>query len=139
LWGATWSPAIINSPGMGLMFKIKNLQNTQQTAGVDFVQMTIYYTTPTGTYNVTSSPSDVKWIYSDNEIRADLNLSSSSACSGSLYDLTGKLIQSKNYGTLDAGINQVKLYTEILPEGIYFWQLSVGDRLFTRKIIVTKN
>lgn len=137
LWGAIWTPAILNNQAMGLMLKIKNLQASQQNAGVDFVQMTVYYSTATGNFSVSSSPSEVNWITNDNSVDAEINSDIPSVCSSSLFDVQGQLIEEENYGTLNAGENRFDLSTIYLQAGIYFWKITVGNQTYTRKIVIT--
>lgn len=54
-WGSSWTPALINDPTFGLLFRVTN-SSYDQPASVDHLTMTIYYSTGTGISSQTSSP-----------------------------------------------------------------------------------
>ncbi len=54
-WGSSWTPALINDPTFGLLFRVTN-SSYDQPASVDHLTMTIYYQTGTGIFSQTSSP-----------------------------------------------------------------------------------
>lgn len=51
-----------------------------------------------------------------------------------IVDLQGKVLESK---TLDVNDSQLEMETN-LPKGMYVLQISIGDKTFTRKMVVTK-
>ena len=49
LWGTTWTPADINDPGFGVAYSAGNYdQASGHTAYVDWLPITVFYTTPSG-------------------------------------------------------------------------------------------
>jgi Tfp pilus assembly protein PilX len=67
LWGTTWTPADIDSSTFGLRFSSHNYAVASQTASVDYVEITITYTTDAsiGTSSVSVAHADIggtcKW------------------------------------------------------------------------------
>ncbi len=53
-----------------------------------------------------------------------------------LYDLTGREVKTLVHEEMGAGLHSAKLNTTELPQGVYFYQLTAGDRSLTRKITV---
>ncbi len=56
-----------------------------------------------------------------------------------LYDVTGKLIKSINEGNLSAGMHTITLETSTIDAGVYFYTLTVGDQILTKKMTIMKN
>ena len=57
----------------------------------------------------------------------------------SVYDVTGKLIKSINEGNLSAGMHSITLETSDIDAGVYFYTLTVGDQILTKKMTIMKN
>lgn len=53
-----------------------------------------------------------------------------------IYDQTGRKISNLINGELPLGTHQVKFNGSTLPEGLYFYQLKVGNSLTTRKMVL---
>lgn len=49
LWGTTWTPADINNTGFGIQISVNNSGVGSDTAGIDYVSLTVSYTAPAGT------------------------------------------------------------------------------------------
>lgn len=56
-----------------------------------------------------------------------------------VYDVTGKLIRSVNEGNLSAGMHSITLETANIDAGVYFYTLTVGDQILTKKMTIMKN
>lgn len=136
LWSDTWTPADVNDTNMGVVLKVANFSTVQEQAGVDHVQMTIYYSTSTGMHSVTASPSGVTWINSTNKTAAHIFLENNATCVSSLYDVTGNCLKTESLTALTKGENEIEMPTSQLAPGIYFWQLQIGDKRYTKKVIV---
>lgn len=54
-WGSNWTPASVNDPTFGLLFRVTN-SSYDQPASVDHLTMTIYYQAGTGISSQTSTP-----------------------------------------------------------------------------------
>ncbi|MBK8701437.1 MAG: Omp28-related outer membrane protein [Saprospiraceae bacterium] len=67
----------------------------------------------------------------------DLNLDKPADVSIEVYDYTGKLVGSKNYGTL-SGSNELLLNGSQLNNGTYLARIKVGNEETTRTIVVQK-
>jgi hypothetical protein len=65
MWGSAWSPADINDPTFGLLFRITN-SSYDQTASVDHLTMTVYYQGINGLGSQTASP--VSIFFSDKKL-----------------------------------------------------------------------
>jgi hypothetical protein len=138
LWSTSWLPSDINDPGTGMVLKVENLSSVQQTAGVDHIQMTVYYSTTTGNFSVTSSPSNVEWINSKEEIAATIFTPVPINCSSKIYTSCGQEVASIEYGQSSTGINHFVCPAENLEDGIYFWEIRIGENLYCRKFAITK-
>ena len=55
-----------------------------------------------------------------------------------VFDQTGKKISTLINGELPSGTHQADFNASLLPSGLYFYQLKVGNYSTTRKMIVTK-
>ena len=139
LWGTTWLPADLNDPTSGVILKVENLSASGLNVGVDHFQMTVYYNTTTGFYAVTSSPLQIQWINSGTDNSAIIyNADDLTECTSALFDVAGNLVNPLSVNKLSPGENKIELATSQLANGIYFWQIRVGDQFLTRKISVTK-
>jgi hypothetical protein len=49
LWGVTWQPADINGGGFGVQLSALETTGSSSTAGVDFIRITVWYSTTSGT------------------------------------------------------------------------------------------
>jgi hypothetical protein len=135
LWGTTWLPAEINDSTTGVVLKILNLSGSEAQAGVDHIQMTVYYTTTNGIHSVTESPSDIEWINSSGEIEIKFLASSSEQIFSKIYNSSGQEIRSFNVEQSIIGENNFQFSIGNLPEGIYFLMVNIGGHSFTRKFI----
>ncbi len=55
-----------------------------------------------------------------------------------IFDLTGKVVYSKNEEVLGVGHNEITIDTEKLNSGSYIVQVIAGDKKMTTKLIITK-
>jgi hypothetical protein len=53
-----------------------------------------------------------------------------------VYDMTGKLVMNVNEGKKSAGKHAVTINTNTLPNGIYYYSITVGGKTLTRKMVV---
>jgi len=67
----------------------------------------------------------------------DVDLDENSKTNVSILDNMGKVVLSKNYGSLN-GPNTLELDTNNLASGIYLVRVSLGDSFATKKITITK-
>lgn len=138
LWGTTWLPSELNDSASGVALKVMNLDTVMAQAGVDHIQMTVYYSTSNGIFSVTSSPSDIEWINSPGEIGIKFIASSSERIFSKIYNSNGQEISYINNGQTVIGQNYFQFPTEYLAEGMYFLILNIGDKIYSRKIVVLK-
>jgi len=136
LWGTTWLPSDLNDTATGVLLKVVNKSFSIEEAHVDHIRMTIYFSTSTGTYSVTSSPSEIEWINSSNEISVKFYSATSLNCSANIYTMNGRLVKSIHYGESLRGENNFQINTENLVEGIYFLVMNIGSNSFTRKFVI---
>jgi len=136
LWGTDWLASDLNDTATGVSLKVMNLTSSNAKADVDHIRMTVYYSTSTGTYTVTSSPSEMEWINSFNGIDMNIYTPSPVICISKIYNNAGQEVNSLNYGRSLAGQNHFHLPTAFLQPGIYFIVVNVGGKIFTRKFII---
>jgi serine protease AprX len=55
-----------------------------------------------------------------------------------VYDQTGRKVSTLINSELPSGTHQVDFSGSLLPEGLYFYQLKVGNSLTTRKMVLKK-
>lgn len=67
------------------------------------------------------------------------SLKESGSASLKLYDATGKLVATVLNENLAAGTRSYQLATRQFPEGIYFYQLSLNQKLVSTKRLVVLN
>jgi len=67
-----------------------------------------------------------------------LYIPSAGQASLKLYDLMGREVRTLCDGNQPSGYKTVGFNTENLPDGIYYYRLSAGKRLETRKMIIRK-
>lgn len=135
LWGATWLPSELNDTTMGIALKIVNRTSGNEKADVDHIQMTVYFSTSTGIYSVTSSPAEVEWLISPGEIDLNIFTPTSVHCTSKIFNVTGQEIRSINLGQTLHGENHFQISTAFINQGIYFIVINVGGRIYTRKFI----
>lgn len=141
LWGLTWTPADINNPTTAMGLAIYN-QSTSSVSGVnvDHVSMTVYYSVTTGVIESQTSAPDSFSVNQVNEssVLFSFNISSKTGVELNLYDLSGKLIYSKEFGEQTSGMHKETVSTENLQSGIYLAQYIYGDKVISRKFNVQK-
>ena len=55
-----------------------------------------------------------------------------------IYDLLGRKVTTLVSETQDAGYKSVKWDATIVPSGMYFYQIKIGDYVQTNKMVVLK-
>ncbi len=138
LWGTTWSPVDLNDTTSGVTLKIENISSKEVEAGIDHIQMTVYYSTSTGIYSVTNSASSVEWINAPGEISANIFTKEPVYCLSTIYNLEGQKIDSAPYRQLLRGTNHLSYSTGKLPEGIYIWNIIIDGHQYARKFLIMK-
>ncbi|MEP6793397.1 MAG: hypothetical protein ABJB16_03660 [Saprospiraceae bacterium] len=138
LWGATWLPSDLNDTTMGVALKIVNRNSENEKADVDHIQMTVYFSTSTGIYSVTSSPSEVEWLNSPGEIGMNIFTSSSVYCASKIINVMGQEMLSVRHGYSLHGENHFHWSTEFLDGGVYFIIMDVGGQFYSGKFVVVK-
>ncbi|HTL81854.1 MAG TPA: T9SS type A sorting domain-containing protein, partial [Bacteroidia bacterium] len=139
LWGTTWTPTDINTTLFGVFLKVQNISPIPTSAAVDHIQVTICYSDGTGIHSATSSPSAVQWMSDGELFKATIRFDEISNCSAAVYSPDGKLISSEQFGTIAPGEKEFEFHSSQLPGGMYIWRISVGDKIYTEKIIVANN
>lgn len=72
------------------------------------------------------NPSTVITYMIDERVKVDL----------SVYDITGRLVSKLVDSVMDSGVYETLFTADGLPSGMYFYQLKVGDRTETKKMIL---
>ena len=138
LWGAAWTPALINNAGFGLYFKLYNsAANVVATVAVDHIRITVYYSTVSGVHSQTMSSGGFSVFQNENEnVQGQFNLVQSANCKYELYSITGSLLKTVDLGVMVSGVQKFEFSSTGLPKGIYFLRLSAGNELITKKISI---
>ncbi|MGB4850256.1 MAG: hypothetical protein WBP41_20190 [Saprospiraceae bacterium] len=135
LWGAAWLPSDLNDTTMGITLKIVNRTSDNEKADVDHIQMTVYFSTSTGIYSVTSSPSEVEWSNDPGEIDLNIFTPTSVHCTSKIINVMGQQMLSINHGLSLHGENHFHWPTDFLDGGIYFIIMDMGGKIYLRKFI----
>jgi hypothetical protein len=139
LWGLTWTPADVNAPSMTLQLKIANTDSSSVTGiNVDFVSMTVYYSTATGIVeSQTAVPNSFSAYQSNsNEISVGFNtLTVGGDAKIEVYDLSGKLVASKAIGVLNPGEHH-EIISVSMRKGLYLVRLWDGNKMVSKKVLV---
>jgi hypothetical protein len=140
LWGASWTPSLINDITFGVLVKAKNISAVQQTASVDWIGMTVYYSTATGIGTVSSSSNNnisIKYNSLENNLVLTTNFTeSTSNATLTVYDLLGQVQFRKEIGTISRGDVTNNIITNVLRPGIYVAEFEAGNKKFLKKVIV---
>jgi hypothetical protein len=87
-----------------------------------------------------SFPSRVRTACSPNPFRTEtsilFDLPETSHVTLSIYDITGRLVETLVNETQQPGIHQVQWNRKTNPSGVYFYRLRAGEFVETRKIVV---
>ena len=65
-------------------------------------------------------------------------LSRSSNVIFEVYDITGKMVLEFDEGTVPAGVHSIKINTNNLNSGVYYYTLRADDVKLTRKMVNIK-
>lgn len=68
----------------------------------------------------------------------NFSLTASSTVILSVYSLRGELIKKLDCGNFSAGINTIRLNTDNLLSGIYYYELQIGQQRVTKKMVILK-
>lgn len=141
LWGSSWTPSLINDATFGVLVKAKNISTSQVTASVDWIGVTVYYSTATGIAMTSSTSSDnitVQYNSSENNLTLKTNFSESVPTSTlTVYDLLGQVQFRKEIGAISRGEVTSTVVSNTLRPGIYVAEFEAGGKKFLKKIIVS--
>lgn len=126
LWGAAITPADINSVLFGLRLMLSN-GNIDQTAQVDHVRMTVYYTTSSGLFPLNDDKSVS--VFQNNGQLVITNNSKEKLLQTILTDQSGRVIATNNSGNHLIELNGA-------GGGIYFVQMQFASGMVTRKVFI---
>lgn len=141
LWGTIWIPAQINDTSFGFQYQLTNI-SYDQTASVDFLTMTVYYTIPedttnTGIVSQTSTPWQVVMLGSHLTINAYSTLLSGGS-QISVSDLSGKLIYSADCPSGNNRINSL-IDASAWINGIYIVSIKpVNGKAYQQRVVLMK-
>lgn len=136
LWGESWTPAEINDPGFGIMFKVFNASDSSPVYKLDVVSITVHYTTPQGSGSQTSTPKNFTTVFepASGAIHVNFEPETPSSYTFSILTLSG-----------------TEVYREVIPEvtsfdarvsalhfnpGIYFVRFHSDKDQFVRKLVI---
>jgi hypothetical protein len=139
LWGILWNATTINDPATAVDLKIYNLSASSVSGvNVDQVSMTVYYSTATGiVQSQTSVPNSFSIFQTgENEFSVSFITSESSSLNKlNVYDISGKLVYSKNLGAIAVGEHQETISTNKLQKGIYLITIQNDKGVRAKKVM----
>jgi hypothetical protein len=115
LWGMPFTPAIINTTTFGISLKVMNRLPAISSAFVDHIQMTVYYTMPTGITEHQTSSATV--YFSGENIFVKFASPASENTRLMIYDFTGRLLTTKN---IAADATEIIVDVSGYTAGFYF-------------------
>ncbi|MEO7524480.1 MAG: T9SS type A sorting domain-containing protein [Ferruginibacter sp.] len=138
LWSTTWLPSELNDSLTGIDLKVLNLTLSDVMANVDHIKMTIYYTTSTGIYVQTSSPSVITWMNTPDRVGMNFFTATPVMVSVKVFSESGQEIKTFEEGKTSAGQNHFNYSTSFLSSGIYFLRIKVDDEIFSKPFVVVR-
>jgi hypothetical protein len=134
LWGLSLTPDSVNDSAFGIAIMVRNSSASPDTALVDNVRLTVYYSLATGTFSQTKtsgagaayfSPEDNALLISENIFpRIDFV---------TVTDIQGKIICAFN----PPAINQ-KYFLPVMTNGIYFAIVRTNEKTVALKFAVNR-
>jgi hypothetical protein len=115
-----------------------NLTDLQTSAGNAQIMYDGLF--PTNIVSIAESTSTVV-VYPNpakNTSTIELNLADDEEVQLSVLDITGRVIGTQNFGKLQAGENRISYNVTNLADGVYFYQIIVGNKKQTMKFTVAK-
>ena len=131
LWGLTWVPADINNPATAVRLGVYNTTASSVSGvNVDYVSMTVYYSTTTGIIESQTSSPNVFSLYpnpSENilNIKTDNNSKIEKVV---VLDIAGRKV-------LEQKENTAQLNIQSLEKGIYQLIITTGGKNYSGKFI----
>ncbi len=145
LWGYNWTPAMINSNYFGAWFKAENKSNTQHRVYVDWIGITVYYSTTstTGTETISSASSsnniNVNYDAANNSLSLVTNFEEAIPSSTvAIFNMLGQVQFKKEMTNIVRGVNRNEMKTNTLAPGVYLVEFTGGGRDITKKMVVAK-
>lgn len=120
-----------------------NNSSVTPSADIDGIQVATSWTDLTGIAGRPSS-NDLPVVFAlkaspnpaGSRTQISFNLPAASQAELSVFNIAGQKVATLAKGTMAAGENSVEWKTQNVPNGVYFYQLQVGGRSFSQKIIV---
>jgi hypothetical protein len=131
VWGATLTPDSVNHPQFGIGIMACNGSGSSDTAYVDHVQMTVYYSLSTGSFSQTQQAGNIFYDASENALLLPPN-NASKLKSMDIIESTGKVVYHGNTG---AG---KKIVLPSLADGIYLAVIKGEQGNITAKFAVQR-
>ncbi len=134
LWWDVWGNHVVyqqKRDGMwSIYLYILDSGGGGQSAGVGTAPQTLSLSqaSPNPCRNTTTLHYSVPWAVGGQQTAVAL----------SIYDVTGSLVATLVDGKVAAGSHQVIWETDNTPSGIYFYRLTAGESMATRKLVILK-
>jgi len=122
LWDTVWTAADINNPSFGFYFKPLNKNPNVVTAGVDHIQLTVYYLDATGIPSQQTSGNYLIYDIQQNRILISSQVRGSGKFS--LFDSKGSIAFEKK---VEMSGSEIMVPLPALNNGIYVAVLSAGS------------
>jgi hypothetical protein len=143
LWGYNWTPEMVNSQYFGMWIKAENKKEWEQKAYIDWVGITVYYTTnTTGIATIASSSSNnigVLYNIANTDLTLSSNFSESIPSSTiTIIDMLGQVQFKKDLANISKGNNKTDIKTSALAPGIYIVEFTGGGKDLVKKMVVVR-
>jgi hypothetical protein len=125
LWDTVWSTAEINSTDFGFFFKPLNKTSGQAQAGVDHIQVTVYYMGPTGILLHQTSSGSLYYDASSQLLFLPGPVNKTGAAVLAVYDANGKMVLEKTFSAQPPASVKINLP----HNGIYIAGFSDGNSM----------
>ena len=117
LWASSWTPSDVNDSDFGLSLAVKNSANSVQTANVDHIRITVYYTLPVNVNELHSQSSGISLLHNPDSPFITISAPGQVISSTTVYDVLGNAVLRSEPNNTTAQIN-----TSFMEKGVYFLQ-----------------
>jgi hypothetical protein len=139
LWGCTLAPANVNNPGFGVYIKVVNTSSAEPTVYVDQVTLTIYYALGTSILSQTQSSGNLQVTNQTGNLAVSFRMpEEENTAMLTLYSINGEKHFASQIESRPGEISGLQIPAESLASGIYFVQVSSGEQVFRKKMVVLK-
>ncbi len=137
-WGYAWQPTDINDSTFGVFIKVLNNSNADVTAGIDNVQLTVYYLLNSGMFSQTSSPSGFNVSFTGQNLVVSFSATGQNQTL-QLTNALGQIILSEKIPDSSSALFTRTINTEGMLPGIYLVSVSSETNHLARQVMILKD